>query len=185
MRDADDGELVEVLAEGSERALATIYERHRRPVYAQAYAVLAARADAEEVLQDTFLTLWQKRRQIRLVGGSTLPWLLVTARHLSRNRRRSRARRAAVALPEEVPDLAGDPAALVARRELAAVLEEASARLEPLDREILQLCLIEGMSYREAAARLESTHATVRNRLSRARKSVRLRLESEIERGSG
>ena len=39
------------------------------------------------------------------------------------------------------------------------------------------------MSYREAAAQLQSTHATVRNRLSRARSSMRAQLEGEAERG--
>ena len=183
MEQRADSVLLEELVAGSEVALAAIYERHRRPVYAQGYAEVGTRVDAEEVLQDTFLTLWQKRRGIRLVDGSMLPWLLVTAKNHSRNRRRYQARRAASQLPDDPMDLQTDPACLAEQHELADVLAEALEALSPLDQQIVQLCLVEGLSYQHVAVHLRSTHATVRNRLSRARKLLRLRLEAEAERG--
>ena len=183
MEDSDDRALVRELAAGGEAALASIYERYRRPVYAQAYAETRSRADAEEMLQDAFLTLWRKRRGIRLVGGSVLPWLLVTAKNLSRNRRRFQDRRAAVPLPEEVSDRESDPVRAAERRELARLLAASMERLDPVDRQVMHLCLVEGMSYSDAAVELRSTHAAVRNRLSRARRTARLRIEAETERG--
>ncbi|CAG7598606.1 RNA polymerase sigma factor [Leucobacter soli] len=183
MQDTDDATLLADIVAGSEVALAEIYARHRRAVYAQGYVETASRADAEEVLQDTFFTLWRKRRGVRIVGDSALPWLLVTAKNLARNRRRYQARRAASELPDELGDDRADPAQAVVRGELASTLAEALGGLEPIDRQIVHLCLVEGASYQEAADRLRSTHATVRNRLSRARKSVRVRLEAETEEG--
>lgn len=180
---ADESTLLGELAEGGEGALAALFERHRRPVYAQAFMETGSRADAEEVLQDAFLLLWQKRRRIRLVGGSVLPWLLVTARNLARNRRRYQQRRSTAQLFEGPADQGEDPEAIVARGELARLLERALGRLDEIDRRIVQCCLVDGMSYREAAAQLQSTHATVRNRLSRARSSMRAQLEGEAERG--
>lgn len=179
MEDSDDAALLDEIVAGSEIALAALYARYRRPVYAQGHVETGSRVDAEEVLQDAFLTLWRKRRGIRLVGGSALPWLLVTAKNLARNRRRYQARRMTSPLPEELPDGGVDPAVAVVRGELSELVAEALASLDPLDREIVRLCLVEGLSYQEAAVRLRSTHATVRNRLSRARRSVRLRLEAE------
>lgn len=184
MERSDDRALLEELAAGSEAALAAVYERHRRPVYAQGFVETRSRSDAEEVLQDAFLLLWQKRRSIVLVGGSALPWLLITARNLARNRRRYQGRRATSQLREDTADHRSDPARIVMKHELAELLEEAMAGLDPLDRRIVQHCLVDGMTYREAAEQLQSTHATVRNRLGRARRMVRLRLESEHERGS-
>ena len=180
---ADESTLLGELAEGGEGALAALFERHRRAVYAQAFMETGSRADAEEVLQDVFLLLWQKRRRIRLVGGSVLPWLLVTARNLARNRRRYQQRRSTVQLFEGLADQGEDPEAIVARGELARLLERALAGLDEIDRRIVQCCLVDGMSYREAAAQLQSTHATVRSRLSRARSSMRAQLGDEAERG--
>lgn len=174
----DDAALLAEIVAGSEAALAAIYARHRRPVYAQGFVETASRADAEEVLQDAFLLLWRKRRQIRLVGGSVLPWLLVTAKNLARNRRRYQARRAAAQLPDEVGDHGADPALAVARGELSDAISSALDELDPLDRQIVHLCLVDGASYQEAADRLHATHASVRNRLSRARKSLRSQLET-------
>lgn len=183
MEASDDTALARELARGSEHALAELFRRHRRPVYAQAFAETASRTDSEEVLQDSFLTLWQKRRRVRLVGNSLLPWLLVTAKNLARNRRRYQQRRVVQELTEHPAPGGSDPASVVARNELATVLADVLERLEPLDRQIVQLCLADGLSYREAAERLRSTHATVRNRLSRARGAVRAHLEAEGERG--
>jgi len=179
----EDGALWEELVAGSEVALATIYQRHRRPVYAQGYIELGSRVDAEEVLQDTFLTLWRRRRDIRLVDGSLLPWLLVTAKNHSRNRRRHQKRQVAIELPDDPVDQAADPSHMAERHQLAEVLAEALETLGSLDRQIVQLCLIEGLSYQHAAQRLRATHASVRNRLSRARKALQLRLQSDAERG--
>lgn len=173
MMNWDDSALLASLNSGNQVALTALYERHRRPVFARSFIETGSRADAEEVLQDAFLLLWQKRRRIRLVGESALPWLLVTARNLARNQRRYQAHRAAVDLPVVLVDATTDPEYLAARNELAAVIDAALEALDPLDRQILHLCLVDGMSYLEAAERLQSTHATVRNRLSRARKSLR------------
>ena len=109
---ADESTLLGELAEGGEGALAALFERHRRAVYAQAFMETGSRADAEEVLQDAFLLLWQKRRRIRLVGGSVLPWLLVTARNLARNRRRYQQRRSTAQLFEGPADQGEDPEAI-------------------------------------------------------------------------
>ena len=63
-------------------------------VYWAAFGVLQSRADAEEVMQDAFMTMWDKRASIELIGESTLPWLVTTARYLALNRRRGRSAQA-------------------------------------------------------------------------------------------
>ena len=62
MRESSDPQLLAAMVGGDQRALSALYDRHRRAVYAQAFAELGSRADAEESLQDAFLTLWQKRK---------------------------------------------------------------------------------------------------------------------------
>ena len=170
-----DGYLLESLALGSDRtAFDLLVRRHSRAVYLAALSVTGIAADAEEVAQDAFLVLWRRRADdVRIVADSLAPWLIVTARHLALNLRRGekRLRLREERLPE-APPLADPEAALVATAAREAV-DRALAALDPLDAEIARLCLAEGLSYAEAAAKLGVAHGVVRNRLSRTRRRLR------------
>lgn len=171
---ADDLALLGRMAQGDASALSVLYERYSRPVYARAFATVESRPDAEELMQDVFLLLWKKRRKVEIYGASVLPWLLVAVRYLGMNRRRHNLRRSADSLTDRI-ELAGgaDPERIVAHRHFIEVVEASIAKLGQIDRAILQLCVVEGLTYKEAAVRLQTSHAVVRNRLGRARASVR------------
>lgn len=117
---------------------------------------------------------------MRLVGGSVLPWLLVTAVNLSRNHVRGLARyRAAIS---EIPraEHTVDPADVVqARIDGAAAL----AGLSRTDAALLVLTAVEGLTTSEAATALGLKPGAARMRLSRLRDDRRLdnnvRLEGE------
>ncbi|MFC4241795.1 RNA polymerase sigma factor [Gryllotalpicola reticulitermitis] len=148
-----------------------MFDRYSRVVFAAAFVIVEDRHSAEEVMSDAFMVLWRKRESI-VLANTVLPWLLATARNLARNRRRSTRRD--VELNEEilaslVPSAEHVAAVHDLNRQLAAIVEG----LQPLDRSIVQLCLIDGLSYDDAAARLGISHGTVRNRLSRSRSSMR------------
>lgn len=172
------GSDAELLALGGARAQAAfgeIVRRHGGPLYAVAYRWLESVPDAEEVVQDAFLLLWRKRGRVHLVGDSALPWLIVTVKHLAANRRRARMRRvlheaAATHEPRFSPDEHGD---------VAELLRRAFDALPPLDAQVARLCLVEDVTYAEAAERLGLTEGAVRNRLSRARTRLRRDLEDE------
>lgn len=170
----DDLALLGRLAQGDTSALTVLYERYSRVVYARAFSTVESRPDAEELMQDVFLLLWKKRRKVEIHGESVLPWLLVSVRYLGMNRRRHNTRRSADSLTDRA-ELAGgtDPERIVAQRHFVEVIEASIAKLGQIDRAILQLCVVEGLTYKEAAARLETSHAVVRNRLGRARAAVR------------
>lgn len=177
-RRADDGDEFARLQHGDVRALEELFRRHRRVVYVAALGVLGSRADAEEILQDAFVTLWSKRRSIEIVGSSVAPWLITTARFLALNRLRAGHRRRLADLDEldALPSAANGPLGEAVRAELAADLAAAIAALDPIDRQIVDLCLAEGLAYKQAATALGVSHATVRNRLSRIRANLRVRL---------
>ncbi|GAA3872408.1 RNA polymerase sigma factor [Leifsonia kafniensis] len=175
-----DHELIEQCAEGDRRAFATIFRRHSRVVYAVAITVVRNQADAEEVLSDTFLTLWRKRESVGFIDGSALPWLIATTRYQSLNRRRAGFREAAISLNDEIDSHTSVGADVTAaERQLTARLDEIIAGLGPLEQRIVQLCLVNNLSYEQAAKKLGVSHATVRNRLSRARAQLRHELAHE------
>ena len=181
---ADDAELLRRAREGDTRALSALYEQYCRVVFARAFLETGSRADAEELMQDVFLLLWKKRRKIQFVGTSALPWLLVCTRHLSANRRRYNRRRATETLPTDLQTGAGfEPEARAVRAQLMASIDASVARLDPTDQEILRLCAVEGLTYREAAEALGISHGAVRNRLGRARAVLRADAAAHTEGG--
>lgn len=173
--DLSDGALLEELALGSDRAsFDVLVRRHSRAVYLAALSVTGIAADAEEIAQDAFLVLWRRRTDdVRLVADSVAPWLIVTARNLALNRRRGERRlRARQEREVELPPLA-DPEAEVIAITARRAVDDALAQLDPLDAEIARLCLVDGLSYAEAAGQLGVAHGVVRNRLSRIRRRLR------------
>ena len=79
--------------QADERAFAGVFDLHRDRVFRHAMRLADTRADAEDVVAMAFTDLWRRRDDVRVVDGSVLPWLLVTAANLSRNSHRSLLRR--------------------------------------------------------------------------------------------
>jgi RNA polymerase sigma-70 factor (ECF subfamily) len=161
-----DLELLARASENDSRAFGVLFDRHSAAVFRYAWGFVRQDADAQELLQDTFLTAWDRRSSIRLVGESALPWLLVTCRNHARNQTRRNRYRASLPLRES------DAASVIDPAELRWV-REAIDSLEETDRMVCELCLVDGASYREAALVLGSTEAAVAKRLQRARAKLR------------
>jgi RNA polymerase sigma-70 factor (ECF subfamily) len=160
MSNEDDGQLLR----GDAAGVGELYDRHSRAVFRLAYALLQDVNDANDVVQDTFVLLWRKRRQLTLVEGSSLPWLLVTARLTALAVRRRRATRRARSVGLERADMV--PAASFNDADAVRV---ALAELPEQDRNVLTLVLVEHRSYAEAAAQLGISTTAVGKRLQRAR----------------
>jgi RNA polymerase sigma factor (sigma-70 family) len=166
---------------GSPDGFGTLFERHGRAIYNYCFRRTADWAGAEDLTSIVFLEAWRKRGDIRLDGDSMLPWLYGVATNVLRNRNRSlrRYRAALQRLPQEhESDFAADAAErLDDERQMRHVL--AAFRLLPKsDQEVLALCVWSGLSYEQAAVALDLPVGTVRSRLSRARR--RLRVDAEI-----
>ena len=78
-----DSELVAEVAAGNSDALAELYDRHADALYRAAYRRLGDRHLAEEVLQDTFLSLWNRAELFDQTQGSLRAWLGTIARNRS------------------------------------------------------------------------------------------------------
>jgi RNA polymerase sigma factor (sigma-70 family) len=176
-----DDDLLGRCIRGERHAFGILFDRHSRAVYATAILVVRNATDAEEVVSDAFVTLWRKRENIRILDGSVLPWLITTARFEALNRRR--ATRQSLSLDDEIDthrSVAAD--VTVAELALSQQLDAVINQLAFVDRQIVLLCLVDELSYEDAAQHLGLTHATVRNRLHRARKQLRKDLRSDFER---
>lgn len=164
---SEDARLVRAARNGDEGAFARLYERYARVVHGLLLA-RAPRADVEDLVQDVFLSAWNRLDGLRdpaAFGG----WLSIIAR----NRASDFHRRAvdAVELPDELPGRDGTEA----RTEALAVLEVIKTLPEAY-RETLVLRLVEGLTGPEIAQRTGLTPASVRVNLHRGMRLLRERL---------
>ncbi|MEV4282318.1 RNA polymerase sigma factor [Actinoplanes xinjiangensis] len=167
--------------DGDEDDFAAVFERHSRAVYNHAFRLTGSWSVAEDVTSATFLTAWRRRADVRLVDGSPLPWLLVTAGHHARTEQRTLTRWRHRLFRAPTDDTIADPADDVAGRlddetRMREVLT-AVRRLPRAEREAVALCLWSGLPYPEAAAILGVTESSVRSRVSRARARLSRQLD--------
>lgn len=176
-----DRSLLTAAQRGDHDAFGKLYEEHVRDVYRYALRMLRDTTGAEDITQDVFTLAWANRADIKIVDRSLLPWLLVTARNLSLNRLKRTNRQAGSIDSTEAVDPRPGPEAVLVDRQLADSIQDAVARLSPGDQLLYRLCLVDELSYRDAAAELGTTTGTVRNRLSRLRRALRISLATHKE----
>jgi RNA polymerase sigma-70 factor (ECF subfamily) len=167
---------------GDTAAFSKIYDLHVRAVYRYAISMLHEAGDAEDVMQDVFMLAWTKRADIRIVDVSILPWLLVATRNVSLNKLKQRTAAPSPLDNEDEHAVDGPtPEDRAASRQLALMIRSAVDQLTPRDQQLYRLCLVDGLSYQEAATTLGITHGVVRNRLARLRRTLRGNLAPHTE----
>ena len=89
----DDVAVVRQMAAGSEAALETLYDRYASAIFAAVYRLTSDRGTAEEVVQETFLALWNRAETFDPAAGSLAAWLHAIARNRTIDRLRAAGRR--------------------------------------------------------------------------------------------
>ena len=185
-RPTDDAELVARSRDGDTEAFRQLFERKHRRIYLIAYQVLGDAAQAEDVVQEVFLRLWERCGDF----DSTLPldpWLRRIAsnraidhwraRNAERAHRAEAPRRADDADPLDAAapsrDASADPTARLSWRELQSVWDEVAAELPPQQRAAFVLRHIEELEPAEVAAALGCSPSTVRSHVAEARRTLR------------
>lgn len=150
--------------------LEAVIRTYENTLYRAALSILGDPQEAEDVVQDTFLRLWEKA-PIFESPAHERAWLLKVAVNGCRSRLRAPWRRRTAPLLDSYP--AADP-------EEQAVLEVIQS-LPPKDRAVLHLYYYEGYQTAEIAAMTGWREGTVRSRLARARDRLRELLKGEWE----
>ncbi|MFS0731630.1 sigma-70 family RNA polymerase sigma factor [Curtobacterium sp. 1P10AnD] len=155
---------------------APMVHRHTRLVHAAAMSVLHSPADADDVVQETFLAAWT---HLDTIDDPTAicGWLVTTARRRAYDRVRRAARRPLDDLDDSVP-APGDtaPTDVCERASLVDAARVVLGSMPVAQRRCWELRHLDGRSYHEVAAELELPVSTVRGMLARARRT----LESEL-----
>ena len=159
--------LAERVGRGDQEAFGILFERHGPSIYRFCLLMLGDRAPAEDVYQETFVTLWRACR-----AGQTLfsihGFLITVARRRCLNQLRIVHRETPL---DDVAEPAYEPDAV--KSDLEDHLHQALLRLPEHYREALVLCEFEGYTYDEIAEALDVTIHIVKNRIHRAKKMLK------------
>ena len=196
MNQPSDLDLIQRLRQGDAVALEALMERHSARAYRVAYGITGNSADAEEVVQDTFLTLYQKADAFE--GRAALAtWLYRVVTNAALMKRRGRRREVEVSLESQLPQFDADgrrlgdqtllmadwsqnPESAALSQELRTLLERAIASLPDEFQAVLVLRDIEELSNADVAGVVGDSVAAVKSRLHRARLALREELTRHL-----
>jgi RNA polymerase sigma-70 factor (ECF subfamily) len=182
----EDAALLARVASGDQAALASLYDRFSGLLVATARRILGDSAEAEDIVHDVFVTIWEKAAAFDASRGSPVAWALTLVRHRAIDRLRSRARRSELLAASAPDDLgyhepAGDDAPLAADlADRAVLVRRALAHLPAEQRRALQLAFFSGLTHEQIARRLDAPLGTIKARIRRGLLSLRDRVASHL-----
>lgn len=175
---AGDDDILGGFKAGDEYALRLLYERFGAAVLHVANGAVGNRADAEDIVQATFVAAWQGRDGYQPERGSLLGWLLGITRRKAADlmRARSRQNRVTDSLrqdPSGRPDEDSDTDAVVDR----LVIVDELTTLEPEQRRVIELAFYDDLTHTQIAAVTGLALGTVKSHLRRGMARLRKRWE--------
>jgi RNA polymerase sigma-70 factor (ECF subfamily) len=172
--DADDLALVARLALDDGQALGELLQRYWAPMLAFAMEKVRAQDAAEDLVQEAFVRVWERRHQLR-PHVSPRAYLYRVLRNLiiDEYRRHRLHDRFALFRSVQEPEAVPTPVALVEADDFAAAAKRAIAALPERRRDVFVLAHLHGCSYREVAETMGITTRTVANHMSMALAQLR------------
>ncbi|MEC5144954.1 RNA polymerase sigma-70 factor [Chitinophaga sp. 180180018-2] len=160
------------LAEGNDDVFADLFHHYRHRIYSIALRLLGEPAQAEDVVQDVFMKMWQKRDALHEISHFKAYLFTVTRNHifaslklLAREQLMESELSVAMAAPQrETPMI---------NKEYEQILEHAIAQLPPQQGLIYRLSKEEGLKRNEIAERLQLSPETIKAHLAHAMRSIR------------
>jgi RNA polymerase sigma-70 factor (ECF subfamily) len=174
------GALLDRVANGDRAALRALYDLMAAKLLGISLRIAGDRADAEDVVQDVFMTIWRKAAEYDPARAGGEAWLVAITRNRAIDRVRARGRRPT--LPEEAAATVPDPHARTDAGADAAdasrTVARAMATLDPKHAAVIRGAWIEGLTYEELARREGVPVGTVKTWVFRGLKRMREGLAS-------
>jgi RNA polymerase sigma-70 factor (ECF subfamily) len=181
-----DAEILAEVAAGDIDAYGKIVGRYRGRLYNFVFRFVSDRETAEDIVQETFLRAFRKRKEYRAIANFST-WLFTIAGNLAKSELRRRKRWRFFSLHRdddsetgiELPDETYRPDKVVESSLADDQIHEAIAALPENYRQVILLRDVEGMAYQEIAEIVDCPVGTVKSRVNRARLKLQQRLKNE------
>lgn len=172
-----DTELARRLKNHDPRAMAELYDRYGRLAYFLIYRIVGDQSAAEDIVQETFLRVWNNIQSFDEERGPLGRWVLSSARNRAIDYLRSwegRMTRGALPIHEwDQPSAAADVEDELLNADLVKALRGAMARLSERQQAILNLAYVEGLTQMQMAERLKRPLGTVKTWVRAALQALR------------
>lgn len=163
---------------GDKEAFTAIYERYWEPLFVTAAKVLRSRDDAADIVQDVFLSLWNRRGELT-IEGSPEAYLQTSVRYKAIHYiEKNITRRDYLAMLTETPttDLAASAEMQLQLKQVQQAIQQAIEQMPPKMREVYQLSRQDQLTHKEIAARLGISDETVKKHIQHALQFIRTAL---------
>jgi len=188
---ASDLDLLQRVAARDDGALASLYDRHSRLAYSVILRILRSAADAEDVLQETFVRVWARADTYDARLGSPAAWLIRIARNRAIDRLRAKRVRSDIsvepgaghdgeAAPVPEPHTHETPEIVLQETVTARALRAAMADLPAAQRELIQAAFFDGYTHGELSTKFGVPLGTVKTRIRTGLTAMRGRLEQVV-----
>lgn len=175
--EGDDGKLARRLQNREPAAMGELYDRYGKLVYSLIYRVVRDTGVTEDLVQETFLRVWNRAHGFDAERGALGPWLLAVARNRAIDYVRSSGGKMARSALEieyaEQPAAFTDFEADVLSQDRARRVRAALERLNENQRHVIELAYFEGLSQSEMAERMGQPLGTVKTWVRTALKNLR------------
>jgi len=179
----DDADLARRLQRRDPQALADLYDRYGRLVYALILRVVRDGSIAEDLVQETFLRVWNRVQGFDAEKGGIGPWMLAVARNRAIDYLRSaagRMRNASDLNETEHPALFSDMEKQLLAADKVRRVKTALEKLSANQRTVIELAYFEGLSQAEMAERMNQPLGTVKTWVRAALKMLRDELGTAV-----
>jgi RNA polymerase sigma-70 factor (ECF subfamily) len=177
LRFKDDADLARRLKAREPHAISDLYDRYGRLAFSLIYRIVRNTAAAEDLVQETFLRVWNRAQSFDPQRGSLGPWILTVARNRAIDYLRSIDGRMSASSLEldrmENPALFSDLEDSALSMDRTRRLKSAFEKLSPNQRMVIELAYFEGLSQTEMAERMKQPLGTVKTWVRSALKALR------------
>lgn len=169
-----DAQLLQRIARGDRQAFSELYDRFSGPLYGAALRILNDPTEAQDVVHDAFVTLWEKATTFDANRGNAFSWTVTLVRNRAIDRVRMRRRRAELLAASALSDLGyADESSAASGSETAQLGDDARAvraavaTLPVEQQRAVELAFFGGLTQEEIAKKLSEPLGTVKARIRR------------------
>jgi RNA polymerase sigma-70 factor (ECF subfamily) len=181
----EDARLLAAIGRGDSSALKELYQLRSGAIYSMLSRMLVNEMDAQETLQDVFLTIWRRAEEFDSDRSSPLAWMVMIARAKAWDRLRARARRSAThaEYEREVASLELEFESTLNQRterdEVSGACAKALNELPAEQSRALQLAFLRGWTHAEIARAAGEPLGTIKARIRRGLLALRRKLKDQ------
>jgi len=164
--------LMKRIKERDEQSLGKLYKTYRRLLFGMIFSIVKSREEAEDLLQEVFVTIWEKARTFDESRGNVSSWIVTMARNKAIDRIRSEGYKARQKVTQYVHDREFahesdnfDPLETIVLSERTTLVKQALKEIPEIQSEVLKIACYRGMTQSEISIHLDIPLGTVKSRM--------------------